>query len=199
MKNTLIPEQEKGSKFDVSANISLNSNTETLAFFQGVKQRLLNVNGWDEVCGFASSTFKLINAKNQEIVGFAKEGDFIRINIPGPGTKIGEGYDWVRIEQIAEQLTSNAELLSITVRPCGHPLKQEKITAHFFQPIATSTFQVKRIANVIYAEVHGRNELPNNKEGALLDKVRNTMVGIGAKMGFSYPQWKMLADGLIKN
>ncbi len=197
MNSTIIPKQETGSKMDVVARTELDSIADAVYFFQIVKQRLLNVNQWDDICKLTSTTFKLINAKNQAIVGLAKQDDYIQINIPGPGTKLGEGYDWVRIEKIYEQLAENAELLSITVRPCNHPLKPNH-TAHFFHPIATSTFQVKRIDHVIYAEIHGRNELPNNKEGVWLDRIRNTFVALSAKLGFSYPQWKLLAEGLVR-
>jgi len=33
----------------------------------------------------------------------ALEGDFIKVDIPGPGPGVGNGYDWVRIESIEER------------------------------------------------------------------------------------------------
>jgi hypothetical protein len=62
---------------------------------------------------------------------------------------------------------------------------------------ATSTFQVKRIGNCVSAEEHGRNEVPNLETGHLLDNIRNAIVSAGAKIGFSYPQWKSLVSGLL--
>jgi hypothetical protein len=198
MENEFVPKQEKGGKLDIRANLTLASEEEAEIFFEVVKKRLFNINGWDEVCMVPSSTFKLINRKNQEIIGTAKEGDYIRINIPGPGTKIGEGFDWVNIESILEHHADHTELWSITVRPCSHPLKPKELIAHFFSPMASSTFQAKRVKNKIYTAVHGRNEVANNKIGSLLDRLRNTMVAFGAKIGFSYPQWKLLAEGLLR-
>ena len=72
-------------------------------------------------------------------------------------------------------------------------------TAHFFKDAATSTFQVKRIANEVYAEVHGRNEVANTEANATTDKIRNTVVGWSAKLGLSFPQWKSLVTGIVKN
>lgn len=197
MKNQFIPEQIVGSKLDLSANIKLDDKQEALDFFEIVKKRLLNVNKWDEICNAPSSTFKLINFKNQPITGLVKKNDYIRIKIPGPGTKLGEGFDWVRVESINEKIAKDEEILSITVRPCSHPLKPKNEIAHFFQPTATSTFQVYRNGNLIYATVHGRNEIPNTKNGRLLDKIRNTLIAWSAKLGFSYPRWKLLVNGLL--
>lgn len=199
MENTLVPKQKTGSKLDLLSFTECDSIEEALVFFQAVKHRLLNVNQWDEICNVPSSVFKLINEKGQEVAGLIKEDDYIRINIPGPGTKIGEGYDWVKVESITEQEFSDGEILSITVRPSHHPLRAFSETAHFFWNEATSTFQVKRKGKIIYAAVHGRNELPNNKTSIFVDNLRNTLVGWSAKIGFSYPQWKGLTEGLIKH
>lgn len=198
MDNNLIPKQHIGSKLDLSSEKSFNTLLEAQSFFELAKQRLMNVNQWDEVCKAPSSVFRLMNSKGQEVAGSVKEGDFIRINIPGPGSKVGDGYDWVKVETITEQQLADEEILSITVRPSSHPLKMLNETAHFFKADATSTFQVKRKKTVVSAEIHGRNEMPNNSATAFFDKVRNTLIGWFAKIGFSYPQWKCLAEGLIK-
>lgn len=144
MDNNLIPKQRLGSKLDLSSEKSFDTLLEAQAFFELTKQRLMNVNHWDEICKAPSSVFRLMNSKGQEIAGSVKESDFIRINIPGPGSKVGDGYDWVRVETITEQQLADEEILSITVRPSHHPLKRFNETAHFFKAEATSTFQVKK-------------------------------------------------------
>ncbi|MEQ7801827.1 hypothetical protein ABDJ41_18675 [Pedobacter sp. ASV1-7] len=111
--------------------------------------------------------------------------------------RLGGGYDWVTIEEIKLQVLDDAEVLSMTARPSANPTTSSEDTAHFLTDQATSTFQVKRIGRVIYAEEHGRNELPNTDTGIPLDNIRNTFVGWGAKIGFSYPQWKALVKGLL--
>lgn len=198
MENSFIPKQELGNKLDLTSITRLDSNTEALGFFELVKDRLLAINQWDEICNAPSAVFRLMNGKNQEIVGLPQEGDYIRIDVPGPGSKAGRGYDWVRIAQIGEHQTTAASLLSITVRPSPHPLHTDEGIAHFFQATATSTFQVKRYGNMVQASVHGRNELANTINVGLMDKMRNAMIGWLAKLGLSYPQWKLLTDGLVR-
>jgi hypothetical protein len=199
MENRFIPIQKVGSKLDLHSTVACDTLEAAERFFELVKNRLLNVNQWDEICSLPSSTFRLINSQNQEIAGFVKEDDYIRINIPGPGTSIGEGYDWVKVETIIDQELDDGNILSITVRPTHHPLRAFSETAHFFSSEATSTFVVKRVGKNISAEVHGRNEIPNNDTTVFIDNLRNTFVGWGAKIGFSYPQWSALTNGLIKN
>ena len=197
MNSNLIPEQKVGSKLDLSSEKKFATYDEAHQFYELAKQRLMSVNQWDETCKAPSSVFKLMNDKCQQIVGTVKEGDFIRIDIPGPGSKEGDGYDWVKVETITEQQILDEEILSITVRPSHHPLKKFSETAHFFKDDATSTFQVKRKGNTVFAEIHGRNELPNTVAKSLFDKLRNSIIGWIAKIGFSYPQWKCLTEGLI--
>ncbi len=57
---------------------------------------------------------------------------------------------------------------------------------------------VKRSGSKVLAEVHGRNEEPNDDVDGIFDGLRNAMVGYAAKLGFSVPQWKLLAEGLVK-
>lgn len=195
----MIPDQKIGQKLDLSANAFFNSKTEAVTFYEVAKNRLLNVNQWDEVCLSPSAMFKLMNDKGQEIAGLVKEGDYIRINIPGPGTSVGDGYDWVKVESLIEREFAEYEVISLTVRPAHHPLKPFGGVAHFFTNQASSTFQIKRNGTVVFAEIHGRNELVNNKTSKIFDNIRNTLVGLAAKLGMSYPQWKFLAEGLVKH
>ena len=199
MENQFIPIQKVGSKLDLQSRVACDTSEAAERFFEHVKNRLLNVNQWDEICRLPSSTFRLINNQNQEIAGFVKEDDYIRINIPGPGTTVGEGYDWVKVETIIDRELNEGSILSITVRPTHHPLRAFSETAHFFSSEATSTFIVKRAGQNISAEVHGRKETPNNDTTVFIDNLRNTFVGWAAKIGFAYPQWSALTKGLVKN
>lgn len=194
----MIPKQQTGGKLDLATEVAFNTAEESKRFFEIAKNRLLNVNHWDEICLAPASVFRLMNSEGKEIVGSVKEGDFIRINIPGPGTKVGEGYDWVKVETINESTAPEQEMISMTVRPCNHPLRAFSETAHFFKDEATSTFVVKRTDITVAAEVHGRNELANNDTTSVFDNIRNTLVGWSAKLGMSYPQWKLLVEGLVK-
>ncbi len=129
----------------------------------------------------------------------AQVGDHFKINIPGPGTNTGEGYDWVTIEAIEDDTNAEAETESVLVRvrPAENPTNEKKDVAHFFTDDASSSFTVHRQGNKVTAGVHGRNEVPNTGAESLLDKARNAAVAVGAIIGLSTPQWKSLSKGLL--
>jgi hypothetical protein len=45
--------------------------------------------------------------------------------------------------------------------------------------------------------VYGRNEKPNLNTKAVIDKLRNAIVGVTAIAGLNKPQWKSLVMGLL--
>jgi hypothetical protein len=49
----------------------------------------------------------------------------------------------------------------------------------------------------VIAEYHGRNELVNKDVDKITDKLRNIVVGLAAKLGMSFSQWKSLIEGLV--
>lgn len=192
-----VPAQETGSEMNAVEKLELATEMEAVHFFRTVKERLLDVNRWTEIAGGSMSDFFLTDEAGNLVYRKATGGDHIRIDIPGPGTQTGGGYDWVTIEEIKLEVLDDAEVLSMTARPSANPLAANQDTAHFLTKEATSTFQVKRVGRTIFAEEHGRNEVPNTDTENTLDNIRNTFVGWGAKAGFSYPQWKALVKGLL--
>jgi hypothetical protein len=196
---THVPDQRVGSELNASSEETLSTLQEALLHYSIVKQRLLNVNKWFEYAMVPLSSFKLFDHTGRVVDRPASEGDYIRIDIPGPGTKTGQGYDWVVVESILEESDSDASVISMTVRPSAHPLSDNQHTAHFLTDVASSTFQIKRSGLVVIAEQHGRNEMPNRDTDSTFDNLRNTVVGWSAKLGFAYPQWKSLVKGLVKS
>lgn len=193
----IIPKQYTGTSMDALEEQISSSTEEAIALFKQASAKLLSVNDWGKYAGM--SNFQLMDPHGIKAERNAEEGDYIRIDIPGPGTSVGKGYDWVRIQEIKNIEESELQILAITVRPCAHPLEIEGKTAHFLKDTATSTFVVKRYGLRITAEEHGRNELPNTETGSLYDKGRNFVVGMAAKLGLSYPQWKSLVKGLLED
>ena len=191
-----VPAQQSGSEMNAVQEVTFNSTAEANTFYEIAKHRLLNVNKWDDVAKVPSSTFILCGPAGEPVSREVQLGDFLKIDIPGPGTSTGDGYDWVKVEFIEEQHEDGADTMSFRVRPTDNPQSPEKAIAHFFDDAATSTFQVKKIGHVVTAEVHGRNETPNTNTDNIVDNIRNTMVGLGAKIGASYPQWKGLVAGI---
>lgn len=194
----LVPKQTTGVENNAVEKIELDTLEQAENFYVIVRQRLLDVNSWGEVSGLPLSSFKLFDSSGKVVNRFVRHGDFIRIDIPGPGTRVGMGFDWVRVEKISDKQTINSELFGIRVRPCFHPLDPGGRVAHFLSDCATSTFYVKRTGKLVYAEQHARNEKLNLKAGNCLDNFRNLVVGTLSSIGLSYPPWKSLLLGLVK-
>lgn len=199
MENQLIPKQITGNQTNFSAKRECTDIGEAILFYRTAKMRLLDVNHWSKICNSALTTFQLTDKEGlntSELV----DGSLIKINIPGPGTSLGNGFDWVGVEEVAHQSeTDMDEWFVFRVRPVANPAEKAATPAHFFTSEATSTFLVKRVGNSVFAEVHGRNETANNEQSGMLDNLRNTIVGGAAKIGFSYPQWKLLVEGIVRN
>ena len=195
----IVPDQRNGGKTDIEETITLHSEQEAKDFFRIVRERVQNVNRWHEFAGKLSADFHLTDDAGNEVNRFVQTGDYFRISIPAPGTKTGEGYDWVRIENIEDKPESgDSEAFGMTVRPASNPKHQGSDVAHFFKDAATSSFLVKRRGNQITGAVHGRNEIPNTETESKLDKARNALVGAGAIIGLSNPQWKSLVKGWLE-
>lgn len=195
---TVIPEHESGVKTDFFESVECEDEEEASQLFEISKQRLFNVNDWHTLCGAVTAVFKLTDEAGNEIRNTPRKGYFFKIDIPGPGSSTGDGFDWVEIEEIKE--TSDAapdQIVAIKVRPAGNPKNDKTDTAHFFSNEASSSFIVKRSGKHVTAEVHGRNEKPNTKADAIIDKTRNALVATGAVAGFSAAQWKSLVKGLL--
>ena len=192
-----IPEQQEGVEVNVEESIELASDEEAKSFFNIVKNRLLNVNKWKEFAGTLSASFQLTDSGGQDINRRPAKGDYFKINIPAPGIVSGDGYDWVRVEEIKESSHDQDEYTAVRVRPAPSPVNAKEDVAHFYSDEATSNFIVSREGRKIIAGVYGRNEKPNVKTDTVVDKVRNAIVGTGAASGFSKLQWKALVSGLL--
>lgn len=198
-KKSSIPEQEKGAKSDTSHSRKFKTSHEAIAFFKSAKNRLLDVSNWHKLCGSASATFALTDALGNKVRRLARQGDYLRIDIPAPDSKAGDGYDWVNLEAIEDKNdpSNDYEEIFMRARPAKNPKHNVEETAHFFQQDATSTFMVVREKNIVKAEIHGRNELPNVQQETKLDTVRNAVLALGAILGFSKFQWKKLVKGIV--
>lgn len=192
-----IPAQEKGGEMNAISKASFDSPEAASAFYEIAKQRLLDVNNWNKVSNLPSSTFMLCDPTGQQVKRNVQLGDYLKIDIPAPGTDTGDGFDWVKVEFIEEEHQEGADIMSFRVRPTDNPVSDEQAVAHFFADSATSTFQVKKSGNEVSAEVHGRNETPNTDTDHITDNIRNTVVGLGATAGAAFPQWKGLVAGLV--
>jgi hypothetical protein len=191
-----VPPQHEGGKADIVETFTASDNLQAKRLFVKARDRLFDIASWGDISEGISASFQLTDKNGNIEHGLPKVGDHIRINIPGPGSSAGAGYDWVRIEIVQEGTESEKEFAVIKVRPSAAPEKQ-KGTAHFFDSAATSSFIVKREKRHISAEIHGRNEKPNMETEKVTDQIRNLVVGSAATSGFAKIQWQKLAKGLL--
>lgn len=194
-----IPDQQQGAEVNVEESVTLTSTDAAKHFFSQVRQRLLNVNKWKELAGALSAGFTLTDRNGELVDGLPQPGHYFKIDIPAPGIITGEGFDWVKVEEVKDEQQPDADYISIRVRPASSPVNGRNDVAHFLTEDATSTFVVQRRGATVTAGVYGRNETPNvNEADTLLDKARNAIVGSGAVSGLAKLQWKGLVSGLLK-
>jgi hypothetical protein len=194
-----LPEQKEGVEKNIESVVDTGSIESAKELFNKAKQRLLDVNNWHNICGKLSSTFSLTDEKGNEISEQPRKGFHFKIDIPGPGSTSGKGYDWVKVEEIQETVEEDkdCEFVLMRVRPTDNPTTDDDNVAHFFSDVTTSNFVVKREKQSVIAAVYGRNEVPNTETENIIDKTRNAVVGVGALAGFSNPQWKSLTEGVL--
>lgn len=195
-----IPIQHTGRSMDASESVCFPEKVDAKDFYEIVHNRLLRIDKWYELADLPIASFVQIDQNGKETFDLAKVGNYIKIDIPGPGLLSTQGFDFVRIERIDETDEDNLQEVTLTLRPSSDPNDEsDNETKHFFKNVATSTIQIKRINASINANYFGRNELLNLETEALTDKLRNFFVGMGARLGASYPQWKLLLKGLINS
>ena len=195
----IVPGQQTGKAIDAVSSIELANDSEAAMVYNRAKARLINVNDWHLVAGGLSATFQLVDKNGKEVNRPAEKGDYFKIDIPGPGTKSGEGYDWVQIEELESTSKGEIDSFGLRVRPTENPQNENHDVAHFYSPESTSTFTITREKNKVTAAIYDRNTKPNKDAHNTIDKVRDALVGAAGIFSFSKIQWKHLAEGLLKN
>ena len=195
----IIPAQFKGQEIEVEASQTLKDKTSAQTLYNVAKKKLQNVNSWHKIAGDITARFQIIDQKGNEVNREVEKGDYLRINIPGPGSKQGDGYDWVLVEELKEINKETLQSVGFRVRPTENPFSEKKETAHFYSKEATSTFIIIREYSTLISWIVDRNLLPNTDSSSVIDKVRDVVVGVSAIAGFSKVQWQGLADGLIES
>ncbi|ERJ57296.1 hypothetical protein [Sphingobacterium paucimobilis] len=193
---TPIPEQIEGKALDCFKTIDFPSLQDSARFFEQAKTKLLDINNWHQITGRPSAEFQIMDSFGLPLDRTVERGDYIRIDIPGPGLPSADGYDWVQVESIDKQSEGQNQRLTLTLRPSPDPTNEHTDTAHFFKRLATSSILLEQTGKRIFIHYAGRNEIINTDNSSILDNFRNFMVGLGAKMGASFPQWQALVDGL---
>ena len=155
------------------------------------------VDHWKDLMGSISADFCVMESNGISTGKPVTKGNLLRIDIPGPGSSSGDGYDWVIVEKLEEIEEEEIQSIAFRVRPTINPKGATENIAHFYDQEATSTFIITRNGNTVYSTIVDRNIKPNNDTNSIVDTLRNMPVAIGAIGLLSKLQWKSLAEGLL--
>ncbi len=112
----IIPPQHTGKDIESEAAVELSEDSEAVSFYAIAKKRLLQVKQWHELAGWVSATFQLTDGQGNETDREVQKGDYLRIDVPGPGSKEGDGYDWAKVEELKETAFENVHCIGFRVR-----------------------------------------------------------------------------------
>jgi len=194
-----IPPQIEGAFHDTESQKDFPDPEIASQKYAQLKKRFLDLNSWKEYCGETSTDFKLYNSTGEHIDRPPKVGDFVKIDIPGPGNFQTKGYDWVEIIKVSDEFSKNDEIESLLMicQPSKPPNSNVDYIAHFYAQESASSFRIAKGKNFIRAEIYGRNEKPNFSNVGFLNKIRNFLISIGGFAKVTKIQWKCLADGML--
>jgi len=192
-----VPVNRTGSENDALAFLTYDTDDKALDQFKILRQKLININNWNKYSGKNPTEFFLHNDGEKPF--YPKENDWVKIKIPGPGNKLGNGFDWVKIVKIQSMESDNFQAVLMVMKPHSCPENKDNGIAHFYTDAATSTFVLAQENNAVQFSVHGRDEIPNTKNLGLMNSLRNFFVAKGGIFGGSKIQWQHFAEEFIKN
>lgn len=192
-----VPVQYEGSFHDTETQKNIIVKERLDSRFKILKERFYSINNWNDYSGNDFADFNLYNSVGNYIDRHPRVGDFIRIEIPGPGNVGSKGYDWVRIDEVTSTTDDEKERHLINCRPSASPKGDPKRIEHFYSDRATSTFVIEKGIDYIKVGVYGRNEMPNKNNVGILSTIRNFLVTIGGFLKLTKIEWKTLVGGML--
>lgn len=195
----IVPEQVEGNELIIHTTVQYPDAGSARSAYLSACQRLMQVNRWAEYMDSITATFQLCTSEGEPVETTAQEGLFIQVDLPAPGTLLGRGYDWVRIEAYNEGKTALSDFMAFRVRPTYNPRSKEEGIAHFYGPKATVTWVVYRDNDTNYCVIFDRNLTPNMERSCnyFVDLVRNTAIGAAAAGGMSKVQWEKMVQAIL--
>ena len=193
-----VPVQKKGAFHDTESKRSFESAELVANHFEILKDRFFSIHRWKEYGGDLSADFRLFDCVGSYVDRMPRKGDYIRIDIPGPGDIKAKGYDWVEVMKIDDRCYGDElERYLLVCRPSAVPQSNEEHIAHFYARESSSSFIISRGIDYIKAGIYGRNEVPNISRTGFFGRIRNLLVSIGGFVQLTKIQWKTLADGFL--
>lgn len=164
------------------------------AFYNKLITVFFNINLWtilfDDKVKFYRTD--IVTDKNLES---SSNGDLIKIKIPGPKSKMGNGFDWVEIKD--KETNRCVEFVSHAVVLSPYYSNDTGVTKHFLTSKSKNYFIVKKYFDFITVEAHGRNEIPNCKNVPMYSKWRNYFIAKGGIFGGSKVNWEIWCKNIL--
>jgi hypothetical protein len=88
LSQSIVPENIQGKPSDMEHSITPESREEAVHVFSIAAQRMLDVNSWHRIGSSVSAKFDLTDFERKTLERPAVQGDFIRIDILGPGSSV---------------------------------------------------------------------------------------------------------------
>lgn len=176
-----IPHQTEGAFHDTEKTKNLGSLEMSDMKYRIIKTNFLAVNYWKDFGGKGSAEFRLYDLDGNFKTTQPTQGDFIRINIPGPGDLKAKGYDWVKIIKLTNELSLEDELecLTMVTQPSEEPGDSSGHIAHFYSKKSTASFRVAKGKDFVRIGIYGRNELSNVSNSGFFGRIRNFFIASG--------------------
>lgn len=195
----IIPLNTVGKPLDIEKSVLKHNVSEAIETYHTAYCKLRRPAGWMNFTAAWGTEVTLEKAKHNNSKNLIELGDYIRIDMPGPGPHNGGGFDWVQAELLEENVFEDASASFVMrLRACANPQNNSNENiSHFFKGSATSTFIIRRDETEVKAIYAGRNEVPNLKNTDLHDKLRNAAVSFAALAGFSKIQWTGFLQSLL--
>jgi hypothetical protein len=156
----------------------------------------LKINEWNVKAGKNPTEFHIYNKDKSQSV---QENDVVKIKIPAPENKLGNGFDWVIVRKIQMIEKTDLKVSLLQMKPHSCPENSNGKTAHFYKDDASSTFILVKKDKTIQFSIHGRNEIPNTRKIGFLNSCRNFFVANGGIFGGSKVQWQDFAEEFINH
>ena len=121
----MVPENKDGKAVDIEYSITEENLQDAITMFRLAYSRVIYPAIWKSLAGVGTASFSIWMADSTEVQRHLQVDDFLKIDIPGPGPSAGEGYDWVRVEALQENILPHTdESFVMRLRACANPENQ---------------------------------------------------------------------------
>lgn len=189
-KTKIVPQANKTVKQDIEHTVTAADRNDGQKLFFIGRNRLIDVNKWNKLCGSDSINFTLNDSHGNKTERTAEKNDLIRVEASLLENE-SQSDEWVLIEEIDDKSDTDGpfESIALYLRPAPSPSARGEIISHFQDGEAASCLTLTRRNNVITVTVQGRNKKSGN------NNLTNSIAGAFEKI--SNGDWKNFLHGLI--